>query len=63
MHSVQCSLCANKTASGIGCRAYPQGIPWDVLRGEHDHREPFPGDNGIRFEPLDTVTEETETPE
>jgi hypothetical protein len=31
------------------CKAYPDGIPralkWDAI----DHRDPYPGDNGIRF--------------
>ena len=32
------------------CDAFPNGIPKEiVLRREHD--TPYPGDNGIRFEP------------
>lgn len=34
------------------CRAFPAGIPAAIcLTREHDHREPFPGDGGVLFEP------------
>lgn len=31
------------------CRAFPAGIPTPIVEG-YDHRKPFPGDGGIRFE-------------
>lgn len=35
------------------CRAFNLGIPRQIVTNEHDHREPFPGDGGIGFEPRD----------
>ena len=51
MFSVQCSLCKNKNKNRVGCSAFPDRIPWVVLNGLRDHREPYKGDKGIRFEP------------
>ena len=54
-----CARCAHldrrSSKPGLVCAAYPDGIPEAILWGEHDHREPYPGDNGIRFEPIETA--------
>lgn len=35
------------------CKAFPDGIPRKILLGKHNHKNYFPGDRGIRFEPLE----------
>lgn len=50
----QCHDCRHyrpDLADRIACAAFPGWIPDDILLGKVDHREPYPGDNGIRYEP------------
>lgn len=46
---IQCRRCAHKLP-GRRCAAF-DWIPSDILAGRHDHRKPYPGDNGILFKP------------
>ena len=50
----QCNKCQNyfKDELKIICKAFPNGIPNEILTGEFDHTKPYKGDNGLRFEPI-----------
>ena len=48
---VMCPLCKHYKG-GDQCDAF-QKIPIAIAIGEHDHRKPYPGDNGIRYETVD----------
>jgi len=56
IYGYQCARCEHlrhelpKDGIGSVCDAFPERIPREILGGEHDHTQPFPGDNGIRFE-------------
>lgn len=49
--SGQCANC-RRLRYNLGCGAFRGPIPEAILTGEHDHREPFPGDRGLRYAPL-----------
>jgi hypothetical protein len=48
---VQCWLCCHLKPYGR-CDAFPEGIPQEIISGGYDHREPYDGDDGIRYEEI-----------
>jgi hypothetical protein len=46
-----CHFCVHYFGAWL-CEAFPrgEGIPQKIRDGEHDHRSPYPGDNGVIFE-------------
>lgn len=57
MIGIQCPTCTRRHATGAAdgrttCDAFPNGIPWEILRGEVDHRKAFTGDHGLRYDPV-----------
>jgi predicted XRE-type DNA-binding protein len=55
-----CALCRHEhrdpERTKRTCAAFPNGIPSAILDNEADHRKSYPGDHGMRFEPLADTT-------
>lgn len=50
---ILCFRCVNKYRDKIGCNAFPDKIPDDILTGEFDHTVKHPLQmNDIVFEPI-----------
>lgn len=55
MGDIEISQCIGCRHKGLGniCDAFPAKIPDKILVNKHDHRKPYKGDGGIRFELAD----------
>lgn len=52
----ECVHFRGRDESGPTCGAFPDGIPREIYFGGVDHRRPYPGDGGVRWEPAAGVT-------
>ena len=46
-----CRRYIRSTWSDFACQAFPEGIPDQIITNQADHRQPYPGDNGLLFDP------------
>lgn len=44
-----CLSCKHTNDNGT-CKAYPEGIPLEIVSGRINHYQPYEGDNGIQYE-------------
>ena len=53
-----CVFCQriNRVERNWTCEAFPDGIPDPISFHYIDHREPFEGDQGLRFIPVDDLS-------
>ena len=46
-----CMLCSHYRGALV-CEAFPDIIPTEIIHSRRLHIEPYPGDMGIRFDPM-----------
>ena len=57
IQSQQCISCKHRRGGSI-CKAFGnKPIPTEIVTGLFDHSKPYPGDNGYRYEMLDSYAE------
>lgn len=49
-----CASCRHlRSIKDQTCEAFPEGIPFVVLTGQHKHQIAIPGDQGIQYEKME----------
>ena len=51
-YSPVCTFCRHASEEKRRCAAFSGDIPLAIWTGKNKHTKPYPGDNGIRFEPM-----------
>ena len=49
-----CNGCQHVSDDGFSCKAFPGGIPDEILTGKFDHHKPYKGDKDIQFKAIMT---------
>lgn len=58
-YSGVCMFCKHLTsAMQHTCAAFPAGIPPEIWEAQNNHKTPYPGDGGIRFERKEIAPDE-----
>lgn len=55
VYSPVCTFCRHWAVDFRKCAAFSGEIPLEIWMGENNHRQPYPGDNGIQFEPVNNA--------
>ncbi len=53
----QCLSCRNYLSDWT-CAAFPEGIPGQIREGAFIHTKPYPGDDGLMYQPFEDVPTE-----
>lgn len=50
--TTMCNSCIHEAleVGTLKCKAFPNGVPDAIATGSRDHRKPYRGDGGFRFE-------------
>ena len=57
----QCRYCQHLLpGESVKCKAFPKGIPGDILMNRLDHREKVEGDRGYQFKPVNKEADKSQ---